>query len=615
MADIFLTAASLGVRMYKGDSFSQNFEANWDLSQTTITAELRKDGKKVDDFVITAPVESQETPGTYLFTATLEDTDISGYYKWYFVFEGDTVRTNINGEFIISDRDDTKQSKKTTEVGQTLTKLNLQEATETISIVAAQGEGPKGEDGDTPYIQDGTWWINGTDTGIQAVAADGVTPVIGQNGNWFVDGNDTGIQAEGQPGPAGDTPYIQDGTWWIDGTDTGIKAVAEDGITPVIGQNGNWFLGDTDTGVLAEGQPGQEGKSAYQVWLDAGNTGTEQDFLDSLQGTDGDPAPTPEFQNVEQGPTVATTALTIQNVTDTGFDVQFQKAVPGKNLLQWRPDEQTAWATLAEFPSDLSADNYIYQLYTGSLSAVSDVGQIEAETLADFGTDITQLQAEGTPGETINFNVLVADSDGNKAIYQSGTQQLLDPQVLGITVTPDPIEIDKDEVLTLGVTVNVQDGAGQGFTLSINDNSIASISGADITGLVAGSGIVTVTSDYDPSFSVDVSIVVSSDAPAVPTFLPAGFSNTIDSITVDWANVPEADTFEGVLEDSQGSPVQTFSGITATSRLFQGLDSGTAFKVKVRSSGPGGVSAYAEENVQTDDSELIETTDSGYFTP
>ena len=30
-----------------------------------------------------------------------------------------------------------------------------------------------------------------------------------------------------------------------------------------------------------------EGKSAYQTWLDAGNTGTEQDFLDSLKGTDG----------------------------------------------------------------------------------------------------------------------------------------------------------------------------------------------------------------------------------------------------------------------------------------------------------------------------------------
>lgn len=27
---------------------------------------------------------------------------------------------------------------------------------------------------------------------------------------------------------------------------------------------------------------GADGKSAYQIWLDAGNTGTEQDFLDSI---------------------------------------------------------------------------------------------------------------------------------------------------------------------------------------------------------------------------------------------------------------------------------------------------------------------------------------------
>lgn len=29
---------------------------------------------------------------------------------------------------------------------------------------------------------------------------------------------------------------------------------------------------------------GAEGKSAYQIWLDLGNTSTEQDFLDSLGG-------------------------------------------------------------------------------------------------------------------------------------------------------------------------------------------------------------------------------------------------------------------------------------------------------------------------------------------
>lgn len=35
------------------------------------------------------------------------------------------------------------------------------------------------------------------------------------------------------------------------------------------------------------GQDGVDGKSAYQIWLDAGNTGSEQDFLNSLKGKDG----------------------------------------------------------------------------------------------------------------------------------------------------------------------------------------------------------------------------------------------------------------------------------------------------------------------------------------
>ena len=30
---------------------------------------------------------------------------------------------------------------------------------------------------------------------------------------------------------------------------------------------------------------GTDGKSAYQTWLDLGNEGTEQDFIDSLGGT------------------------------------------------------------------------------------------------------------------------------------------------------------------------------------------------------------------------------------------------------------------------------------------------------------------------------------------
>lgn len=45
---------------------------------------------------------------------------------------------------------------------------------------------------------------------------------------------------------------------------------------------------DVDTQIIQlQGQVVQGGKSAYQIWLEQGNTGTEQDFLDSLVGQPG----------------------------------------------------------------------------------------------------------------------------------------------------------------------------------------------------------------------------------------------------------------------------------------------------------------------------------------
>lgn len=55
----------------------------------------------------------------------------------------------------------------------------------------------------------------------------------------------------------------------------------EKGDTGEPGQNGTDGIDGQD------GQDGADGKSAYQIWLDEGNVGTEQDFLDSLRGEDG----------------------------------------------------------------------------------------------------------------------------------------------------------------------------------------------------------------------------------------------------------------------------------------------------------------------------------------
>ena len=192
--------------------------------------------------------------------------------------------------------------------------------------------GADGQNGVTPNIGDnGNWWIGGEDTGIPAKGQDGqdgedgddgVTPHIGENGNWWIGNVDTGVPAKGQDGKPGDdgaTLVIgENGNWWIDGVDTGVPAKGQDGkpgddgqmpdIT--IGENGNWYINGEDTGVPAQGkdgnngddgQPGANGQSAYELWVEEVKAGrvykngelwpttrtTVADFWEFLRGNDG----------------------------------------------------------------------------------------------------------------------------------------------------------------------------------------------------------------------------------------------------------------------------------------------------------------------------------------
>lgn len=57
---------------------------------------------------------------------------------------------------------------------------------------------------------------------------------------------------------------------------------------------GNYIMEEKTITLKFDGQPvfkleGQNGKSAYEIWLEAGNTGTREDFLNSLKGTNGSP--------------------------------------------------------------------------------------------------------------------------------------------------------------------------------------------------------------------------------------------------------------------------------------------------------------------------------------
>ncbi|WP_257671005.1 hypothetical protein, partial [Parapedobacter tibetensis] len=67
-----------------------------------------------------------------------------------------------------------------------------------------------------------------------------------------------------------------------DGTDgVGVQSTVDNG-------DGTFTITYTDGSTFTTSDlRGADGISAYEVWLAEGNTGTEQDFIDSLQGEQG----------------------------------------------------------------------------------------------------------------------------------------------------------------------------------------------------------------------------------------------------------------------------------------------------------------------------------------
>lgn len=112
-------------------------------------------------------------------------------------------------------------------------------------------QGPKGDKGDKG------------DQGLQGIAGlTGAQGPVGPQGIQGIPGNDGATGPQGLQGPPGAA---------------GAAGVA--GLNGVDGAEG------------PQGPQGDQGESAYQLWLNLGNSGTEQDFIDSLEGQQGPTGP------------------------------------------------------------------------------------------------------------------------------------------------------------------------------------------------------------------------------------------------------------------------------------------------------------------------------------
>jgi len=175
-------------------------------------------------------------------------------------------------------------------------------------------EGPQGPPGPAgaqgPQGEPGPAGADGQDGAVGATGPAGPQGPQGIQGPAGADGQDGAVGAIGPTGPQG--PAGPQGPQGIAGTD-GIDG--QDGATGPQGPQGpagpqgpQGFAGangaDGQDGAIgpqgpqgepgpagADGQDGSNGLSAYEVWIDLGNTGTEQDFIDSLTGPEGPQGP------------------------------------------------------------------------------------------------------------------------------------------------------------------------------------------------------------------------------------------------------------------------------------------------------------------------------------
>jgi len=157
--------------------------------------------------------------------------------------------------------------------------------------------GADGTDGASAY----EIWLAAGNTGTEA---EFLASLVGPEGPQGVEG------PEGPQGPAG--PAGADGVDGADGTSvTILGALATTGDLPGSGNapgDGYIIAGDlhvwdgsqwNNVGPIQgpQGEPGpagtdgEDGASAFQTWLDAGNTGTESEFLASLVGPEGQIGP------------------------------------------------------------------------------------------------------------------------------------------------------------------------------------------------------------------------------------------------------------------------------------------------------------------------------------
>ncbi len=123
----------------------------------------------------------------------------------------------------------------------------------------------------------------------------------------------------GLTGPQG--PVGPQGPAGNDGADGSVGLQGPPGPPGSAGSPGADGVNGADGAQGPQGDQGEQGDSAYQIWLDLGNSGTTQDFIDSLQGPQGVQGP-PGSYFIPWGITAAPSqTINLTDVQSQGYTI------------------------------------------------------------------------------------------------------------------------------------------------------------------------------------------------------------------------------------------------------------------------------------------------------
>ncbi|QWY17777.1 hypothetical protein [Pseudomonas phage vB_Pae-PA152] len=241
------------------------------------------------------------------------------------------------------------------------------------------------------YLENG-WSVFGLPFEVQNLP----TVMVGRGDITIIGGGSGGTGTpgkDGKDGVDGKSAY----QIWLDQGNTGDEAAFVAALQGATGEPGAPGKDGKDGAKGADGAPGANGKdgtngkdgaagkSAYQIWLDAGNTGTEAQFLDSLKGA---PGPTGPAGSSAIKPEKLAASVTTLTLAASHADKLLHAQAPGEFLVTLPPNLGTVAKPFTCLVVN-SAGSTKIQVGSGAvLTSFADVG-VQGVTigLVNYGVD------------------------------------------------------------------------------------------------------------------------------------------------------------------------------------------------------------------------------------